>query len=79
MNDEEVKHRRMMMMANEMYDESESRDGHHHHHLNQQQYKPDIKMRKREWLLIISFLKAIQLLSTPIIDMRMIKAADVRR
>lgn len=78
MNDEEVKHRRMMMMANEMYDESESRDG-HHHHLNQQQYKPDIKMRKREWLLIISFLKAIRLLSTPIIDMRMIKAADVRR
>lgn len=81
MNDEEhmleVKHRRMMM-TNEAYDESESREGNAHYHVHEQHIS-DIDIRKREWLQIISLLKSFRLLSTPIIDMRNVKATDVRR
>lgn len=74
MNDEdnmlEVKHRKMMM-TNKAFEG--------HHLLHHQHNISDIEMRKREWLRIISFLKAVRFLSTPIMDMRTIKAANVRR
>jgi len=76
---QEVKHRRMMI-TNEKHEESERKvlkDGYHdplpHHHLS------DALMRKQKWLQIIFFLKAVRFISIPIVDMRIIKAADVRR